>query len=101
MMIVQVVFMVWVMEDLYCLKNDLCTPSESEYQMYLMYAQYAIGFILEAIGIILTTNMMMSLGWFYTEQFPAQLNLEQYKLERPEKTSSIYDLFPHPVNYEF
>lgn len=101
MMIIQVYFMVFTIQDLVCYKRDLCDPGKGEYVMYLMYAQYCIAFIIEAIGVILTTNMMMSLGWFYTEQFPPQLNLEQYKLERPDKKSSIYDMFPHPVNYEF
>ena len=93
--------MVWLMEDLYCTKNDLCNENLSYYQMYLMYAQFSVAYILEAIGIILATNMMMSVGWFYTEEFPPQLNLEQYKVERPEKKANIYDMFPHPVNYEF
>lgn len=101
MMVIQVVFMVWIVSDIYCEKNDACNPEKSTYTMYLMYAQCAIAFGIEAIGIILTTNMMMSLGWFYTEQFPPQLNLEQYKVQRPDKASNIFDLFPHPVNYQF
>jgi hypothetical protein len=101
MMIVQVVFMVRAMEDLYCLVNSLCDPGMSTYDVYLMYSQYSIAFILEATGIILACNMMMSLGWFYTETFPPQLKLEQYSLRRPEKKSNLYDMFPHPVNYEF
>ena len=100
-MIIQVVFMVWLMEDLYCVENDLCYLDASVNKMYLMYAQYSIAYIVEAIGIILITNLMMSLGWFYTEQFPPQLNLGQYHLKRPEKKSNLYDMFPHPVNYEF
>ena len=89
------------MQNYYCIQNDLCSDSISETMTYLMYSQYSVAYILEAVGIILTTNMMMSLGWFYTEEFPPQLNLEQYHLERPEKKSNIYDMFPHPVNYEF
>ena len=101
MMIMQVIFMVWVIDDFYCYINDLCDYGISEYVMYTMYAQFAIAFTLEAIAIILTTNMMMSLGWFYTEQFPPQMNLEQYGLERPDKKTTIYDMIPHPVNYGF
>lgn len=93
--------MVWIIQDIYCYLNDACNPHKGNFTMYLIYSQCAIGFILESIAIILTTNMMMSLGWFYNEQFPPQLNLEQYHVERPDKTSNIFDMFPHPINYQF
>ena len=101
MMVTQVVFMVAVTQNLYCYHNNTCDPGLTNFQMYLMYAQFSMAFIFEAVGIILCTNMMMSLGWFYTEHFPPDLKLEQYHLERPDKMSSIFDLFPHPVNYQF
>jgi hypothetical protein len=101
MMVIQVIFMVWIIQDIYCEMNDACNPEKSSFTMYLMYSQCAIAFILESTGIILTTNMMMSLGWFYNEQFPPQFNLEQYHIVRPDKSSTILDMFPHPVNYQF
>ncbi|CAG9330589.1 unnamed protein product [Blepharisma stoltei] len=100
MLVMQVIFTVWLSEDIYCQENDLCDTGVSTSILYLMYAQYTIAFIFETAGIILVSNLMMSLGWFYTKRFPPQLNLKQYGIERPKNKTTIYDLFPHPVVYQ-
>ena len=98
--VINILFMRDLMSDIYCLETDQCDLSLNLTEVYLLYAQYTFGFILEVIGMILISNMMMSLGWFYTKRFPPQLNLERYGIERPKKKANIYDLFPHPMIYD-
>lgn len=97
--------MVWVMQDVYCYERDVCESEISYEVMMLEYSQFVIGFIFEVrfrqiIGIVLCTNLMMSLGWFYTKRFPRTLNLEQYGVKRPSKKVTLYDLLPHSIVYQ-
>ena len=99
-MVMNVIFMVWIMEDIYCEENGTCEQELSMTEMFIFYGQYVAGFTLEALGMIFVANLMMSLGWFFNKRLPPKLNLEKYHLERPRKKTTIYDLFPHPVIYQ-
>jgi hypothetical protein len=99
LMVVNVLFMVDIVEEIYCSDADNCDVDKSSDEMYLLYAEYSIGYILESMCILLSGLMMQHLGACSNKLFPRKLNLERYDIKRPKKKNTIYDLFPHPAVY--
>mmetsp|Transcript_24542 Transcript_24542/g.43409 ORF Transcript_24542/g.43409 Transcript_24542/m.43409 type:complete len:152 (-) Transcript_24542:1038-1493(-) len=100
LMVVNVLFMVDIVSEIYCSETDNCDLDKSTFVMRLLYAQYTIAYTLECMCIILCGLMMQHLGSCSNKLFPRKLNLERYGIQRPKKKNTVYDLFPHPAVYQ-
>lgn len=99
LLVVNVIFTVGIVGEIFCSENDDCDIDKSTFVMRLLYAQYSIAYTLECMCILLSGLMMQHLGSCSNKLFPRKLNLERYNIERPKNKNTIYDLFPHPAVY--